>query len=194
MNPMKTIGISTLFLLGLNLVYAASLNAQDKFEVDNSHSSILFSISHFNIGYIYGRFNTIGGTVVIDKADADKSAFEFSIKSNSIDTNDIGRDNHLKSTEFFDVENHPEIEFKSQQVRLEKGTYNVTGKMKIAGVEKQVTLPLQLLGVGKGPFGNTRMGMMGKFSIKRSDFGIDKMLDTLGDKVSITFCFQGILK
>ena len=70
----------------------------------------------------------------------------------------------------------------------------MTGTMKLLGIEKEVTIPFQLLGVGKGPFGNTRMGMIGKFSIKRSDFGMNEMIDSIGNDVAITFSFQGILK
>ena len=171
---------------------AATSQGQDVFQIDNSHSSIIFSISHFNIGYIYGRFNRCSGVATMNRNDPGRCEFEFEIESKSIDTNDVGRDSHLKGEEFFNVEKFPSIEFKSTKVEKLKGVYQVTGIMKIREREKQVTIPLQLLGVGKGPLGNVRMGMIGKFSIKRSEFGMDSMLDHIGDDVAITFSFEGI--
>ena len=187
----KSIFTAVIVVTGLGHHLAS---AEDVFEIDNSHTSTLFSVSHFNIGYIYGRFNTCSGKATMNQKEPEKSKFEFKIESKSIDTNDIGRDNHLRGPDFFDSENHPTIEFKSTAVKVNRGNYEVTGKFKMLDVEKDVTIPFQLLGVGKGPFGNTRMGMIAKFSIKRSEFGIEKMLDSIGDDVAITFSFEGVLK
>lgn len=169
-------------------------NAQERYEIDNSHTAVIFAISHFNIGYVYGRFNKCAGNVVLDSVEPSASNFNFSIDVNSLDTNDIGRDSHLKGEEFFDVSNYSKIEFSSKSITEERGVYSVTGTFKMLGKEKEVTIPFQKLGVGKGPFGNTRLGMIAKFSIKRSDFGMTQMAKELGDDVSITFCFQGIRK
>lgn len=168
--------------------------AQDRFEIDNSHTAVIFSISHFNIGYVYGRFNQCSGNVVIGRDQPTASTFNFAIEASSIDTNDIGRDSHLKGEEFFDITNYPKIEFRSNSVTKKQGVYSVTGMFKMLGKEKEITIPFQQLGIGKGPFGNTRMGMIAKFSVKRSDFGMTQMLDELGDDVSITFSFEGIRK
>ncbi|MEM9413520.1 MAG: YceI family protein, partial [Planctomycetota bacterium] len=166
--------------------------SQDLFQIDNSHSSVIFSISHFNIGYIYGRFNRCTGQAKIDRESPEQCQFNFEIESKSIDTNDVGRDTHLKGVEFFDVDTFPKIEFASTKVEKVKSVYQVTGKLKLHGKEKEIKIPFQLLGVGKGPFGNTRMGMIAKFSIKRSEFGMDSMLEDVGDTVAITFSFEGI--
>ena len=178
----------------LTAVVCPPAQAQDTYELDNSHTSLIFSISHFNIGYIYGRFNTCSGTISMDKDTPSNSKFQFAIDTSSIDTNDEGRDKHVKGPDFFDAENHPKMEFTSESVTVVRGVYTVKGKMKIRDVEKEVTIPLQLLGVGKGPFGNIRMGMLGKFTIKRSDYGMDKMLEGIGDDVAITFSFEAIRK
>ncbi len=176
------------------LTLVQSAPAEEVFEIDNSHSAVLFSVSHFNIGYIYGRFNTCSGKITIDKETPENSSFQFAIETKSIDTNDIARDNHLRGGDFFNVQAHPNIEFKSTSVKVSGGNYRVVGKIKIREVEQEVSIPFQLLGVGKGPFGNTRMGMLAKFSVKRSDFGMTEMLESIGDDVAITFSLQGILK
>ena len=168
--------------------------AQEKYEVDNTHTAVIFSISHYNIGYVYGRFNTCAGNVEINDDKPEASKFKFSIESRSIDTNDIGRDAHLRGEEFFNVANYPKIEFESKSVVLNRGVYTVTGRFKMLDREKDVTIPFQLLGIGKGPFGNTRMGMLAKFSVKRSDFGMSQMIGELGNDVSITLSFEAVRK
>ncbi len=183
-----------LFHLILLILISNTAWSQQEFELDNAHSSVIFSISHFKIGYIYGRFNVCSGTVMIDNNQPADSKFKFSIDSGSIDTNDKARDQHLKGPDFFNSETFPKIEFESATVTESSGTYKVTGKMKMLGQEKELTIPLQLLGVGKGPLGRIRMGMMGKFTIKRSEFGMKNMLDVIGDDVAITFSFEAVKK
>jgi len=186
--------VPVLTFLMMWILLPQSANAQERYEIDNSHTAVIFSISHFNIGYVYGRFNKCSGNVVIDSDDASASTFKFSIDVNSIDTNEIARDSHLKGEEFFDVANYSNIEFISKSVEIKRDVFAVTGTFKMLGKEKEITIPFQKLGIGKGPFGNTRLGMIAKFSIKRSDFGMTQMANELGDDVAITFCFQGIRK
>lgn len=180
------------FILSFGLVCTA--HAQKQYEVDNAHSSLVFSISHFNIGFVYGRFNRVSGVISIDEKDPSKSTFQFAIDSESVDTNDDARDQHLRTRDFLNAKNFPKIEFKSESVSLNNGVYEVTGKMKMLDVEKPLKIPFQLLGVGKGPFGSSRMGMLGKYRIKRSDFGMTEMMTGIGDDIAITFAIEGIMK
>ena len=182
------------FPLMLSALISNSAWSQQEFELDNVHSSVIFSISHFKIGYIYGRFNECSGTVMIDNNQPADSKFKFSIDTNSIDTNDKARDQHLNGPDFFDSEKFPKIEFESASVSESGGTYKVTGKLKMMGQEQELVMPLQLLGIGKGPLGRIRLGMIGKFTIKRSDFGMKHMLDAIGDDVAITFSFEAVKK
>jgi polyisoprenoid-binding protein YceI len=173
----------------------ARVSAQQTYGLDNAHTSVIFSVSHFNIGYTYGRFNKNSGEFVIDESNSAKCKFTITIDVTSLDSNDAGRDKHLKTAEFFDVEKYPNIEFRSTDVKSEKkGTMKVTGKMNLHGVEKEITIPVTIVGKGKDPFGNERIGLLANFSIKRSDFGMNKMLEGVGDDVSITFSSEGILK
>lgn len=184
----------SLVCLCWSMCVTATGQAQKKYEIDNTHSSIIFSISHFNIGFVYGRFNKVAGIVSIDEQDPAKSVFDFEIESESVDTNDPARDEHLRGLDFLDAANYSKIEFKSESVTLSKGVYQVTGKLKLLKTERELKIPFQLLGVGPGPFGKSRMGMLGKFRIKRSEFGMTEMLTGIGDDIAITFALQGVLK
>ena len=163
-----------------------------EYTIDNAHTSLVFAVSHFNLSYTYGRFNTVAGEFTIDGDMAD--SFRFSIDASSIDTNQAERDNHLRGPDFFDVQQFPEITFQSTRVERAKGTYNVVGDMTILGETREVTIPVRTVGIGKGPFGKERAGFFAKFTIRRADFGMDKMLPAVGNNVSITFSFEGIKK
>ena len=168
----------------------ATVSAQDEYEIDNSHTSLVFAISHFNLSYTYGRFNKCAGNFQIEGGLANK--FSFTIDAASVDTNEAERDKHLRSADFFDVDQFPEITFESTQIERVDGIYQVTGKMTMRGKSKQITMPVRLVGIGKGPFGKERAGFFTKFTLKRSEFGMDKMLSAVGDNIAVTFSFEGI--
>src|SRR5437588_8944304 len=85
----------------------AALHAADTYGIDPVHSSVSFQIEHFGISYIHGRFNKMKGEFTIDKDDPSKSSIELTIDADSVDTNNGGRDTHLKSTDFFNVKQFP---------------------------------------------------------------------------------------
>ncbi len=164
------------------------------FEVDNDHSSLIFAVSHAGISYTYGRFEKCGGQILLHE-DRQKSRFDFEVDVASINTNSRLRDDHLRGEEFFDAAKHPQIKFSSTSVEIDpvSGDYTVTGAMLMHGVERNVRMPVTLTGIGKGPLGKTRGGFMTRFTINRSDFGIDAMPKIIGDQIAITFSFEGIL-
>lgn len=182
------------FLLALLVlpVSSAQLSAQETFRLDNSHTSMVFAISHFNLSYTYGRFGNCAGEFTLDGGMAD--SFKFTIEAKSVDTNDRERDKHLRGPDFFDADVFPTITFSSKEITRNNETYYVVGDLTMLGQTKQVTLPMQLVGVGKGPFGKQRAGFFTKFKIKRSEFGMTKMMQAVGDTVAITFSFEGIKK
>ena len=168
--------------------------AQTDYVIDNDHTSIIFSVSHYKIGYLYGRFNKCTGLVAIDRFDPSICEFRFKIKSDSIDTNNSDRDIALRGNQFFDSNTYPTIEFFSTAVTEKDGTYFAEGQLKIKEVTKDVMLPFKLTGSGPGPLGKTRVGMLCKFVVKRSDYGITEMLTNIGDDIAITFSLQAIRK
>ncbi|HET6202607.1 MAG TPA: YceI family protein [Planctomycetota bacterium] len=166
------------------------------YEIDGVHSSVLFRIKHFDASFVYGRFNEVSGTLVYDEASPAASSVEVTIKADSVDTHNAGRDKHLKSPDFFNAEEFPVLSFKSKSVKGsgKGGGLEVTGDLTIHGVTKPVTVKGVHTGTGKGMKGEERAGFETTFTIKRSDFGMRFMAEALGDEVQITVALEGVKK
>jgi polyisoprenoid-binding protein YceI len=144
-------------------------------------------ISHVGISNIHGRFNDFSGRITVDKVDPAKSSFALSIPVESIDTNNIKRDEHLRAPDYFNVKQFPTMSFQSTKVTAIDGGYEVTGDLTLHGVTKPVTL--QLKGgdkVVEFPKGTKRIGLVSTFSILRSDFGVTAEPVALGDEIPIS--------
>ena len=172
--------------------------AQEVFDLDPAHFSIVFSVSHNNMSYTYGMFRQAQGRVVLDRTDPARCQFQLTINADSIDTNNVQRDNHLKSPDFLNAAQFPTITFASTACSLDNQQgmvkYLVTGNLTMHGVTRQVTLPIELLGEGPGPDGKPHAGFLSQTELKRSDFGMSKFLENnmVGDAIGITVSFEGI--
>lgn len=186
------IGLTALVAsLSLAFVFAAPDDSGTgaTYRVDSGHSSVVFAIRHLNVANFYGRFNEIEGTFT----DAgEKSEFDIRVPTASIDTNSEGRDRHLKSPEFFNVEQHPEMTFKSTSMRMNGSKWEVEGDLTMLGKTKPIRATLTRVGAGKGMRGEERCGYEAKFAIKRSDFGMTAMLEGLGDEVRLVISLEGV--
>jgi len=187
------------FLAALVLA-ATPVVAGETFDVDKAHTDALFTIRHL-MSKVTGKFTDLEGTISIDRAKPESSSVEFKIKTASIDTANKQRDDHLRSPDFFDVANHPEITFKSSRVKATgKDAYDVTGTLTIRGVSKEVTLPVTVLGEAKDPWGNDRIGFETTITLNRKDYNIlwNQTLDAggyiLGDDVKVTINIEAIKK
>jgi polyisoprenoid-binding protein YceI len=183
-------------LVACLIVGPRSLRADD-YKLDEGHTSVIFGISHMGLSLTYGRFNEVKGSYSLDAADPAKSKFEFTINAQSIDTNNPGRDNHLRGADFLSADEFPTITFASTKVATKeadgKKVYVVTGDMTMHGVKKEVTLDLALLGEGPGPQGNDhRSGFLCDVRLLRSEFGMTKFIPNIGDEVAITISFEGV--
>lgn len=179
---------------------SAGAFAADTFVVDKSHSSTAFKVRHL-IAKTSGRFNDFTGTITLDRAKLQNSSVEFTIKTASIDTDNEGRDKHLRSADFFDAEKYPEITFKSTKITpAGKDKYNVTGNFTMHGVTKTITLPVEITGFMKDPRGTERAGFQTALTLNRKDYGIEwnKNLDEggllLGDDVEVSIELETIAK
>jgi len=182
-------------LLTLFLV-ASPLLAADTYVVDNNHSIVVFTVRHL-VSKVTGRFGDLNGTINIDRAKPEASSVEFKIQTASIDTNQPDRDKHLRSADFFDAEKNPEITFKSKSIKpTGKDTYDVTGTLTLRGVSKEITLPVSVLGEGKDPRGQEKIGFETSTTINRKDYGVNwnRALDAggyiLGDDVKVTITLE----
>ncbi len=168
----------------------------EMFVIDNSHTSVIFGVSHFGYSYTYGRFNKVKGGFNLDKGNPAASQFQIVIDATSIDSNDQKRDEHLKGPDFFNVKQFPVINFQSTGINIEsseKGQmYNIAGKLTMHGVTRDVVLPVEKLGEGKGPYGKYRSGFLCQTKLKRSDFGMTNMVPSIGDEIAVTVSFEGI--
>ena len=181
-------------VVALISAFVLSANAADTFKVDAVHSFALFSVQHLGIANTYGRFNDISGTVVFDKDNPSNSSVELSVKVESLDTHNSIRDRSLKSPDFFDAKQFPTMNFKSTKVEGSGDSLKVSGDLTIHGVTKPLTVDFKKGGEGKGVFGEMRGGGETRFTIKRSDFGMNFQQRAVGDEVNITLSLEGIKK
>ena len=141
--------------------------------LDPTHSEAQFKVKHLVISTVTGTFKSFEGSFESDSEDFEGAAISFSLDTNSIDTNPEQRDGHLKSGDFFDVENYPKITFKSTSFTKKKGDdYKLVGDLTIKDVTKSVELEVELGGIAVDPYGNTKAGFEVSGKINRKDFGL----------------------
>ena len=153
--------------------------------IDPSHSEAGFTTRHAGIAKVRGSVAITEGTIVVGD-DLATSSVTAVLDPATIDTRDANRDGHLRSADFFDVENFPTWTFTSTSVVAAGGDYVLTGDLTIHGVTKSVELALDFNGTATDPFGNARAGFSAEFEINRKDFGLtwNAALETGGVLVS----------
>lgn len=156
--------------------------AADKYTIDASHSLVGFSVKHLVVTNTKGRFKEVSGTLMYDAKDVAKSSVEVTIPAASITTDNDKRDEHLKSPDFFDVQKHPDITFKSSKIEKKGDSYLMTGTLTMKGVSKVVEIPVTINGTINDPWGGIRIGAEGSAKVNRQDYGIswNKALDNGG--------------
>jgi polyisoprenoid-binding protein YceI len=158
-------------LLSLSLAaLSTSAIAADTYNIDPMHSSIGFGVSHMVINTVHGKFNEFSGTVIVDGKKIQEA--KGTIQAKSIDTGVAGRDKHLRSPDFFDVEKYPTITFQSKKVEQKNGEDVLVGDFTMHGVTKELALPVKLSGPIKDPMGMNRIGLAAKAKVNRKDHGI----------------------
>jgi polyisoprenoid-binding protein YceI len=163
------LAVALVFLLGLAVAPARA--AEVAYQLDPSHSAVGFAVKHLTVSTVRGGFGEFSGTFNVDEADFTKSSFEVRIKSASINTQNERRDNHLRSPDFFDAANHPEIVFKSKRIEKSGDSYVAWGDLTIRGVTKEV--PLRFNAAGPLRMGNRSViGVEGSTTVNRQDFGV----------------------
>jgi polyisoprenoid-binding protein YceI len=169
--------------------------AADNYTYDPVHSSISFKVRHLDISYVHGRFNEASGKFTIDRDDPSKSSFELTIKAESVDSGNKGRDDHLRAADFFDAKQFPTLTFKSTAVKAARGGYEVTGDFTMHGKTQKITLVLEG-GKEAEAMGMKRIGFSTELVIKRSDYAMEKkMIGTmLADDVKVYIDLEGIKK
>jgi polyisoprenoid-binding protein YceI len=166
--------------------------------IDQTHSTVGFSIRHMVFSKVRGRFGAFTGTIALDD-DLAKSRVDVTIETTSIDTGTAQRDTHLRSPDFFDVEKFPELRFRSTRVEdAGNGHLRVIGELTIRDTTREVVLDAEPTGRGIDPWGNERIGYSAKTSFDRKDFGLqwNQLLEAggvlVGDRVDIELDVQAV--
>jgi len=170
-------------------------------QIDNSHTHVGFSVKHMMVATVRGEFKQYTGTLELDPSDLALSKVSGEIEVASLDTREANRDQHLRSSDFFDAEQFPKITFASRRIeRLDEENYRVIGDMTIRGVTRQVTLEAEYSGIHKDPWGGTRTGFVVRGAIDRKDFGLtwNAALETggvlVGEKVKLELDVEVVLQ
>src|SRR5262245_63711893 len=166
--------------------------------IDPAHSVAEFKVKHMMIANVKGHFSKITGVLTRDESNVANSSVEVATEAASIETRDAQRDAHLKSGDFFDVEKHPSLTFKSTGIKLVRdGELSVEGDLTIHGVTRKVSFAVEgPTPPSKDPWGNTRIAVAATTKINRKDFGLtwNAALETggilVGEEVTITLDVQ----
>jgi polyisoprenoid-binding protein YceI len=168
-------------------------------DIDPVHSDVSFTVRHMMVSKVRGRFGSFSGEITTGD-DITGSTVTASIDATSIDTNSDQRDGHIRSADFFDVENHPTWTFTSSGIRADGDDHVIDGDLTIKGVTRPVSLALELNGFGPDAYGGTRVGFSATTQINRSDFGVDIAMPLDGggvvvsEKVQIALEIEGVLR
>ena len=164
-------------------------------KLDPAHSELSFWVRHLKITKVRGTFETFDVTVTTPE-DPSKISIEASIDVSSVNTGQEQRDNHLRSSDFFLVEQHPHMTFRSTEIQVDGDAFTIDGELTLRGVTKTVTLTGEFGGVITDDYGRTKAGASASTTINRQDFGVswNAALEaggfTLGDDVTITIDLQ----
>jgi polyisoprenoid-binding protein YceI len=166
------------------------------FAIDTTHSEAAFSVRHL-ITKVRGRFTDFSGAIEFDADQPAQSKVNFVIQAASIDTNTPDRDKHLRSADFFAVDQFPTVTFESTAITAAGGNdYQVAGDLTMRGITKAIVIPVTLLGTAVDPWGNEKLAFEGEVTVNRKDYGLNwnAALEAggflVGDEVKISLTIQ----
>ena len=187
----KKTGLATALLLASSLATAEP----DAYRIDDSHSFANWTIRHV-ASKTSGTFSDIKGKILIDANDLTKSSVEAKINMLSVNSSHVKRDEHIKKSEYLDVEKFAEMTFVSKKIEAKSKTEGVmTGVLTMHGVSKEMAFSFKVLGFGSDPWGGYRAGFEAHTSLKASDFGFAWPLvkdAPVGDDIEITLLIEGV--
>jgi polyisoprenoid-binding protein YceI len=190
----KVRGQISLMLLWLGLLawFPTAVHAEPaRWNLDPEHSTIEFRITHMVVSKTTGRFTDYAGFIEMDAEDGAVTAIEATIQAESVNTNHVKRDTHLRNAEFLDVKLYPTITYKMKTYKKNSESFIAVGDLTLHGVTKEVVLSGRYNGSTKDPWGNTRAGFSAEGKLNRKDFGMvwNKTLDNgglvVGEEVQI---------
>ncbi|MBK8200823.1 MAG: YceI family protein [Bdellovibrionales bacterium] len=181
----------------LGIADAAPVSKVSQYVLDQSHTQVIFRVSHLGFSYVTGFFTRVNGEIAINDENPSESKVTIVIATDSVNTHFADRDDHLRKPDFFDAKKYPEIVFTSSKISKQNGNiYSVEGTLNLHGKVKPIKFPFTRLKTGPDMKGQTRTGGFANFVIKRSDFGMNYMNgpDKIGDEVEMTINLEAVLK
>lgn len=148
------------------------MSVKTKWVLDPMHSEVHFKVKHLVISTVTGTFKSFEGGFESENEDFTDADINFSLDTNSIDTNQEQRDTHLKSAEFFDAEKYPKLSFKSTSFQKDGADYVLKGDLTIRDVTKPVKLEVEYGGTAADFYGNEKVGFEISGKISRKEFGL----------------------
>jgi polyisoprenoid-binding protein YceI len=169
------------------VVDGTEVPAPGTYAIDPSHTHAGFVVRHLMVSKVRGAFSGVTGTVTVAE-DLAGSSVEVEIDPSTIDTRDAGRDEHLRSNDFFGSDDHPTISYRSTGVRKDGADWVLDGELTIKGVTQPVRLDVEFLGAATDPWGSSRLGFTASGEVDREAFGItwNQSLETGGVLVGKT--------
>lgn len=173
--------------------------ATERWEIDGSHSGIYFSVRHLVIAKVRGQFTRWSGALLVPDGDLARASVEAVIDATSIETGVADRDAHLRSADFFDAAQYPEIVFRASQFEPQGDRDGrLVGSLTIKGVTRPVVLTVERHGQARDPWGNERAAFSAKTAIDRKDFGLtwNRALETggvmVGERVDLEIEIEAV--
>ncbi|KXJ52775.1 MAG: polyisoprenoid-binding protein [Thalassospira sp. Nap_22] len=185
-NSIKKAGATLAVVAGLSGA-AFSAQAADTYKLDPTHTSVLFIVNHLGFSDYQGRFNGVTGELTLDREDPSASSATITIDLNQIDSGVEALDNHMKTADFFNVEEFPTATFTSTSVELVgDNAATVTGDLTLLGETKPLVLDVTLSGEGTHPMtGDEVVGFSADGVVTRTDYGMDFLVPGVGDEVTL---------
>lgn len=166
------------------------------YSIDTGHSAVLFHVTHLNASRFYGRFNEFSGEFVVDPKNPANDRVLVVVKGDSIDTHSDGRDQHLRSPDFFNAKEFPEIVFESKSIAAAGDGLKIKGDLTLLGKTKEIEVEAEYIGTSEGERFGRRAGYEVRFTFDRTDFGMNYMADGggLGKEVGVIVSLEGVLQ
>lgn len=187
----RVTSLAAALVLSVLSTLAVTASAADQYTLDADHSSIEFSVKHMLVSNVKGTFDEFDATIMYDPDNIGSSSVEVAISVASVNTKNDKRDDHLRGSDFFDAENHPQITFKSKKIEKKGDGYVAVGTLTIRGTSKEIELPFTLNGPVTSPWGQAVIGIEIEYELDRQDYGVkwSKTMDDggliVGDDVKI---------
>ncbi len=184
---------TTLLALALSTSATSVMAADYKIDIKGMHASVLFKISHLGTSWLRGGFDKFDGHFSYDAKNPNDAKITMTVDTSSVNSNHAERDSHLRAKGLLNTDKHQQATFTSNKFNWSSETTGtVTGKLKLHGVEKLMTMDITKTGEGRDPWGGYRVGFEGIMTITLADFGIKKNIGKSSKTLELIVAIEGI--